>query len=95
MSARKLLEWSIRSLSNVEGIKEYIEANNPTAARKVLGEIRRAAHGLIDFPMIGHTGRRAGTRELVIDRFPYLIIYRLTVKKILIVAVIHQSRKHR
>ena len=44
--------------------------------------------------MIGHEGKRAGTRELVITKYPYTIIYRLTADKVRIVAVTHQSRKH-
>ncbi len=60
MNAKKLLEWSIRSLSNVASIEEYIDADNPAAAHKVLVEIRKAAYGLTAFPMLGHTGQRAG-----------------------------------
>jgi plasmid stabilization system protein ParE len=48
----------------------------------------------MDFPMLGHVGRRLGTRELVLSKYPYTIVYRLTVKKIIIAAVIHQSRKN-
>lgn len=95
MNEKKLLEWSIRSLSNVASIEEYIEADNPAAAHKVLGEIRKAAHCLTDFPMLGHTGQRAGTRELVLTKYPFTIIYRLTANKVFILAVAHQSKKHR
>lgn len=94
MSEKRQLEWSLRSQKNVAEIRDYIAVDNPQAARKVLSAIRRAAGGLIQFPMIGHFGRRAGTRELVINRYPYVIIYRLTAKKVLVAAVLHQSRKH-
>lgn len=95
MRAKKLLEWSIRSLSNVASIEEHIEADNPTAARKVLGEIRKTAHNLTEFPMMGHTGQRVGTRELVLAKYPFTIIYQLTARKVFILAVAHQSKKHR
>lgn len=94
MSGKRLLEWSIRSSVNVEGIRDYIASDNPQAAQNVLGEIRRVANSLCEFPMLGHVGQRAGTRELVINRYPYLIIYRLSAKKVHILAVVHQSRKH-
>ena len=94
MAEKKLLEWSIRSSLNVAEIRDYIANENPQAAQSVLHEIRRVANNLCAFPMLGHAGRRTGTRELVINRYPYLIIYRLSAKKVHILAVVHQSRKH-
>jgi toxin ParE1/3/4 len=94
MGARKQLEWSFRSLENVIKIEERIALENPAAARKVTSTILATAEQLRDLPMLGRSGRRAGTRELVITRYPYFISYRLTARKITIVAVIHQSRKY-
>jgi toxin ParE1/3/4 len=93
MPEKKPLEWSPRSRRNVESIRDHIAADNPVAAQSVLDEIRRTAEGLGGFPMLGHVGQRAGTRELVLPKYPYIIVYRLTAKKIGIVAVTHQSRK--
>ena len=56
MSGKKLLEWSIRSSVNVACIRDYIERENPQAAQNVLDEIRRGAHSLREFPMLGHAG---------------------------------------
>lgn len=35
MGAKKLLEWSFRSLENVINIEEHIALENPVAARKI------------------------------------------------------------
>ena len=94
MAEKRLLEWSIHSSTNVADIRDYIANDNPQAAQNVLDEIRRVVNSLRDFPLLGHAGRRAGARELVITRYPYLIIYRLDAKKVRILAVVHQSRKH-
>ncbi len=94
MPEKKQLEWSMRSLRNIEAIRDYIAPDNPAASRAVLNEIRKAAMGLRDSPMIGHPGRRPGTRELVLNRYPYTLIYRLTAQRIGIVAVLHQSKKY-
>lgn len=94
MSGKKLLEWSTRSALNVESIRDYIERDNPVAALSVLAEIRKGARGLLEFPMLGHEGKRTGTRELVMPKYPYTIIYRLTADKVRIVAVVHQARQH-
>lgn len=94
MPEKKQLEWSPRTRRNIEAIRDYIAPDNPVAAASVLDEIRKAALRLRDFPMIGHAGRRQGTRELVLTRYPYILIYRLTPKRIGIVAVLHQSMKY-
>ncbi|MDD5395635.1 MAG: type II toxin-antitoxin system RelE/ParE family toxin [Thiothrix sp.] len=90
---KRPLEWSPRSQRNVESIRDYIAADNPPAAARVVAELIKAVEKLPSFPLLGHTGRRTGTRELVLTRYPYTIIYRLTQKKIAIVAVLHQSRQ--
>jgi addiction module RelE/StbE family toxin len=94
MPEKKPLEWSPKSQRNIEFIRDYIAADNPTAAQSVIDEIRRAADNLRSFPMIGHEGKRAGTRELALTKFPYTIVYRLTPKKIGIVVVLHQARQY-
>ena len=94
MAAKRQLEFSARSLANMEVIKLHITADNPAAAIKVIQSVLSASEELIDFPMLGHTGQRTGTRELVLPKYPYTIIYHLTLKKIHIVAVAHQSQQY-
>lgn len=93
MSEKKRLEWSYRAALNVEGIRDYIERDNAKAAQNVLSEIRKSARHLLEFPFTGHEGKRAGTRELVLPKYPYTILYRLTAGKVRIVAVLHQALK--
>lgn len=93
-SGKKQLEWSIRATANVLQIEDHIAAENPSAAQKVANEILRVTQNLRDFPMLGHLGRCAGTREIVIPHYPYFISYRLTPKRVIALAVIHQSRKY-
>ncbi len=94
MSVKKLLEFSARSIANMEDIKLHIAADNPNAADKVVSGIFAAADKLEEFPMLGHIGRRAGTREIVVPHHPCFISYRLTPKRVIVLAVIHQSRKY-
>jgi plasmid stabilization system protein ParE len=93
MSEKKQLEFSLRSIANMETIRLRISIDNPIAANKVIESVASTADKLMDFPMLGHIGRRLGTRELVLSKYPYTIVYRLTMKKVIIAAVIHQSRK--
>jgi toxin ParE1/3/4 len=90
---KKQLKWSEFSRENVAGIRDYLTIRNPAGAANVLTEIRATAHNLIDFPLIGKTGKRAGTRELVLKKYPYKIVYKITAKSVIVAAVYHQSLK--
>ena len=92
MQEKKLLEFSARAIFNMENIEAYIAADNPVAARKVVDAIMGSSKRLMTFPMLGREGRNSGTRELVLDCYPYVIVYRLTSTKVKVLTVLHQSR---
>ena len=94
MSEKRPLEWSPRSRGDIEAIRDYIALDNSVAAQSVITEIRKAAHSLRTLPMLGHVGKRPGTRELVLVRYPYTLVYRLAPARISIIAVLHQSRQY-
>lgn len=94
MVAKRRLEYSYAAGDDLESIQRYIAADNPKAAAQVIENIMAAADSLIDFPMLGKPWRRAGTRKLVLKKYPYSIIYRLTPVTVVVLTVAHQSRKH-
>ncbi len=91
----KSVEYSTRAASNLTAIKAFIELENLTAALRVVEHITESVDSLIDFPMLGKPWTRSGTRKLVLTKFPYSIIYKLTPSKIIVLAVAHQSRKNK
>ena len=44
------------------------------------------------FPEIGRPGRIDGTRELIIQRTPYIVAYRIATKSIRILRVLHGAQ---
>ena len=94
MQEKKRLEFSARAISNMVNIEGHIAADNPVAARKVVDTIMDSCKRLLVFPMLGREGRNPGTRELVLDRYPYTLVYRLTSTKVKVLAVLHQSRQY-
>jgi toxin ParE1/3/4 len=68
--------WSEDALRELDNSIAYIAARNPSAARKVLAEIRKAANGLAA-TATGRPGRVSGTYEKTIIRRPYIIAYTL------------------
>ena len=73
----------------------YIAQDNPEAAQRVRDAIISAVESLADSPHRGRPGQRAGTRELVIAKFPaYIVVYRVSDTEVRIIRVWHgrQSR---
>lgn len=83
------LEWSLFALNDRDGIFDYIEQDNPQAAIDVDDRISTRVQDLIRFPECGRPGRVEGTRELVIDRTPYIVAYRFQGDTVRIVRVLH------
>ena len=83
------------ALDDVASISEYIRRYSEVAARSVVRRIRAAARRLSRFPFAGRIGE-AGTRELVVTRLPYIIIYRVLDASdppfVEIVGVFHAAR---
>ena len=83
------LDWSARSLADINSIKAYISASNPRAADRVFTAIKATGERLRRFPHSGPRGNRAGTRQIVVSGTPYLIVYRLGPDTIEILRVLH------
>ena len=54
--------------------------------------IRQQIEELIKFPKIGRPGRINGTRELIIQRTPYIAVYRIAGKTLRILRVLHGAQ---
>jgi toxin ParE1/3/4 len=87
------LDWSALAISDRNGIFDYIEADSPAAAAMVDDRIRLAIDGLAGFPEMGRAGRVRETRELVIPRTPYIVVYRIRGKSLTILRILHGSQQ--
>ena len=86
----KEIIWSPTALDHLQAIYDYIFADNPAAAFDVHEAIERTVGLLQDNPRLGHPGRVADTRELVVPTYPtYIIVYELHGHRIHILAVMH------
>src|SRR5579863_3259057 len=93
MRKRMRLEWSAYALADRIAIFSYIEADSPQAAIAVDERIRERVETLAQFPQSGRPGRIEGTRELVINRTPYIVAYRITGETVRILRVLHGARR--
>jgi toxin ParE1/3/4 len=87
------VRWLRTALRNLDEEAEYIAADDPAAARLVVGRVLEAVDLLADQPALGRPGRVPGTRELVVPKTRYLVPYRVRRDTIEILRVFHTSRR--
>jgi plasmid stabilization system protein ParE len=75
----------------LEAVAAY-EAERPGLGAEFLAEVERATRRIISFPAHG-SPYLAGTRRIVLRRFPYSVVYRRKSGDSLVVAIAHQRRK--
>jgi len=85
--------WLNEALEDLKSIGNYIAQENADAAYHILIRIKAAADNLSHHPEIGRPGRVSGTREIVMNDLPYILVYQVTSKDIRILAAMHTARK--
>jgi len=85
--------WLLRALKDRDAQIDFIGQDNPLAAVTAGDAIAAQIGTLADQPEIGRPGRRAGTRELVISRTPFVAVYRVTGGRIEILRLLHDSQQ--
>ena len=86
------IRFTPRARDDLIEIHDYIAAENPGAARRVASTIRDQVRILANHPLLGRRGQLPGTRELVIDRYPYLLAYRINGDTVAILTIWHTAR---
>jgi len=87
------LVWTAAALRDLAAARAYITHDNPPAADNQINLILVAVTRLLRFPEIGRPGRRGGTRELVVNRTPYIAAYRVRAHDIEILRVLHARQR--
>lgn len=87
------VKWLRRALENFDREAAYLAKDSPQIAAEFVRHIHASAALLADHPEMGRPGRIAGTRELVVTRFSYILPYRVRNNAIEILRVFHTARK--
>ena len=85
--------WTRPAIADVPGVRKYIEPDDPAAAARVVLRVTDAVEQLAGAPSVGHPGRVAGTRELVLVDVPFIVAYRLVAGVVEVLRVLHTSRR--
>jgi toxin ParE1/3/4 len=87
------LVWTAPALHDLAAARAYIARDNPGAADRQVRLVLATVGSLLRFPEIGRPGRRKGTRELVINRTPYIAAYRVCGDQIEVLRVMHGRQR--
>lgn len=87
--------WLPKAQTDLAHAIDYIAKESPHAALDQLEQIEEQSDMLANHPEIGRVGRRRGTRELVINRTPFILIYRVRpeAKRVEILRLLHGAQK--
>lgn len=88
-----MLVWLKRALNDRDAQLDYIAEDNPLAAVDQGDRIEDQVDQLLQHPQMGRPGRKQGTRELVISRTPFIVVYRIKGRRIELLRLLHGSQK--
>ncbi len=81
--------WTRLARRDANDIWDRITRDDPSAAELVDSRILGSVETLAEFPRRGRPGRVAGTRELVVPRTPYIVVYAAEEMRVVVLRVIH------
>ncbi len=81
------------ALDDLQGIRDYISKDNPTAASRVVTRLIDRSMALAQAPYQGREVDEPNARVVVVPRFRYFIFYVIEGDEIHITHIRHTSRK--
>jgi toxin ParE1/3/4 len=78
---------------DLEGISNYLYLHHPSFAASTIQRLYGSAKLLKEFPSAGRTGKKSGTRELVLAPLPYIMVYSVDDQSVHILRFLHASQE--
>lgn len=85
--------WGRRARRDLHELIAYIAEDSVRTAELVSDRIWKAVAQLAGAPRSGRSGRVAGTRQLVVPRTPYILVYRIRSRGVFILRVYRGARR--
>lgn len=88
------VDWSPHAVSDLKSISEYIERDRSVeTANRIARIIYGAIQSLRRTPQLGGLGLVEGTRELVVGGLPYIVVYRVSAERVLVLNIVHGAQR--
>lgn len=88
------IKWLKKALKKLEQAYTVIAKDDPEAAFRVILKIEAAVRQLFEFTNLGRGGQVEGTRELIIPKTPFIVVYRVKGNTVQILRVLHGAKKY-
>lgn len=88
-----IVVWLKNAIKSRDALLDYIAQDNISAAIEQGDRIAHTAKLLPDNPEIGRAGRKQGTREMVIPRTSFILVYRIRAERLEILRVLHGAQQ--
>jgi len=85
--------WSPLARARLEQIRAHVATDKPEAAERLATRIVALTELLGRHPYLGRAGAQSGIRELVLGGTPYIVLYRVGGKRIIISTIWHAAQK--
>lgn len=89
------IRWTPAAADDLEHIYEYLSVHESHLARPTVIALRDEIYSLRQFPHRGRPGVIAGTRELLHERLPYIVAYRVKDDTVEVLHIWHPSQERR
>ena len=88
------IEWPGRCFGSKINISEYVgQDRSLETANRVARLIYDSIQSLRTMPHRGRKGRVESTRELVVSSLPYIVVYRVSTERLLILNIVHGAQR--
>jgi plasmid stabilization system protein ParE len=92
---KKRLDYATRARRDIEAIEAYyLEEASEAVADRAVDAILSQAEKIAALDLKFRPGIRVGTRECIMTRFPYTLVYVSRAREVKIVRVLHQRSEY-
>ena len=89
------VNFTPQARDDLRAIRDWIAADDPSAADRVVSRIAQTAMMFGQFPLLGRAGRVQGTREFSVVGLPYLLVYSIASESdVDVLTVVHARRRY-
>jgi toxin ParE1/3/4 len=86
------IAWSLEAIADLDGIQEFLEGENPYAAKRMWVRIHERIGLQAQFPLSAPQHRDGRSRRLVVSGTPYIVLYVVDGEVLKVEAVFHGAQ---
>lgn len=86
------LRWTPEAADNLESIYNYLREHHPSFAEPTVRALYEAARSLRAMPERGRLGEISSTREFILPKLPYIIVYRINEDAVELLHIYHGAQ---